>query len=806
MTATISYIKEGQNISLPVQSTEIRIGRNTSNNIVLDFDREASGNHGRIIFRGGKYFLEDLKSTNGTYVNSNRISGTVELNNNDRILIGKVEFLFVNPLQGQASAAQISSAPPVDFSHTYLQMAPESVRQSTLGYHSMKNKQTIGRDSRSDIPLNHPQVSFRHAEIHQSGSGYVITDCNSTNGTFLNNQRVTGTVPLNVNDSVQIGPFKLMFDGVRLAQISEHGNIRVDIAGLSVIRGTKKILNDIYLSIKPQDFVAIVGTSGAGKSTLLKALCGLSFAEEGVVKVNGVDFYDNFESFRSILGYVPQDDIIHKELTVDSALKYAVELRLPSDTTAEERNNIVNDTLAKLEMTSHAYKGVKSLSGGQRKRVSIGVEMLTNPSLFYLDEPTSGLDPATERTLMQLLRDRAKLDGKTVLCVTHVTKNVDLCDKIIVMGTGGYLTFYGTPQEGLKFFGVTDFTDIYENIKTPDTAKKWSEKFYMSEYFIKHIDRPLAEVGLSLSTPPAPSGVKQGIGPHTNTTSPIKQFITLLRRYWEIKTKDMGALIFTAVTPALVCILLDITFKSDVLSLSQENGKNFGDATQLVFLLCCVALWFGSSNPSLEIITEVPIYLRERMINLRLIPYVMSKVIVLGFIGLVQAILMTVVLLVYFKEMPDSAEKLLQFTGSVFLVFLTSICLGLFISALANKSEVASSILPIVLVAQVILSGAIVPLGKMNPPPQIASFIMPSRWGFTIIGETLRLDELLDKALDKYEPIYGDFEMSFGQGGLNPYGNDITYAMWALIILGAVFLIFCCLALWEKESRRIDFI
>ncbi|HPZ07153.1 MAG TPA: FHA domain-containing protein [Candidatus Eremiobacteraeota bacterium] len=803
MFPVLSYVKPtGEYVTLPLESNEIRFGRNTGNNIILDFDREASGNHARIICQSNRYFVEDLKSTNGTYINNNRINEITELKQNDKILIGKVEFLFTMPSYAPSSTP--GTIPHQSFSHAYLHTAPLSVRQSPLDYHSMKNRQTVGRDPKSDISLNHPQVSFKHAEIQQSGSGYIITDSGSTNGTYLNNQRIKGSVPLKINDVVQIGPFKLMFDGNRLAQVCEHGNIRVDIAGLSVIRTKKKILNDIYLSIKPQDFVAIVGTSGAGKSTLLKSLCGAAFAEEGIVKVNGVDFYDNFESFRSILGYVPQDDIIHKELSVEKALKYAGELRLPSDTTSEETEKIITDTLLKLEMKDHIHKAVRSLSGGQRKRVSIGVEMLTNPSLFYLDEPTSGLDPATERNLMQLLRDRAKMDGKTVLCVTHVTKNVDLCDKIIVMGTGGFLTFYGTPREGLKFFGVTDFTDIYDNIKTADLARKWSEKFYSSEYFIKHIDKPLSEVGLSLSTPSSSGGVKQGVGPGKNTSSPFRQFFTLLKRYWDIKTRDPGYLIFTAVTPALVCFLLGLTFKGDVLKLT-EKGENFGDATQLVFLLCCIALWFGSSNPSLEIISELPIYLRERMINLRLFPYVMSKVLVLGFMGIVQSILMTLVLLLFFKDMPRELSKLVIFTSGVFLVFLTSICLGLFVSAFANKSENASSVLPIVLVAQVILSGSIVPLGKMNLLPQMITFVMPSRWGFTFIGEALRIDELLNRALDKYEPIYGDFKMSFGST-LIPPGNDITYAMWVLIILSVVFLILCCLALWEKESRRVDFI
>jgi len=795
MTASIMYKKKSEgNVSMAIQGNELKIGRTIDNDIVIDDDREVSGKHARILFKDNKYFIEDLKSTNGTKVNNKPLGEVIELKNNDKIKIGQMELTFIS----------ISSSSLPSFSHTFLNLtAPGTLKNSPLKEHLLKDRQTIGRDPDSDIPLEHILASWKHAEIENTKNGYILKDCGSTNGTFLNGQRVSGSIPLNVNDIIQIGPFKLMFDGEKLARLSEQGNIRLDVADLTVIRGkNKKILNGVNLSINPRDFIAIVGPSGAGKSTLLKSLCGAVFAEEGEVRVNGIDFYDSFDAFRSMLGYVPQDDIIHKNLTVRKALKYSGEMRLPDDTTEEELDSVINDTLLKLEMSEHSEKGISSLSGGQRKRVSIGVEMLTNPSLFFLDEPTSGLDPSTERNLMHLMKERSEKDGKTIILVTHVTKNVDLCDRIIVMGTGGYLTFYGTPSEALKFFEVNDFTDIYDKVNSLEETKSISEKFYQSQYYINYIHNPLKEVGLAESTKPVMNEVKAKMPEQQNSTSSFRQFTILLRRYWEIKTGDLTHTLLTTAMLAGVCILLSIIFDRTVLEVNEEN---FGDATKLVFFLCCIALWFGSSGASLEIINELPVYLRERMVNLRIIPYVLSKVIVLGVTGLIQTLVMTLVLLIFFKDIPHSPGKLVIFSASIFITYLTSICLGLLISACVKSSEKASTILPVALVIQIILAGAIVPLNAMHSLCRLLSFIIPGRWGFTIIGEALRLDEMLDLSPEAYEKIYGDFAGSFGDK-LIPYGNDIVYAAGSLIVLSIIFLAICCLALWEKESRRVEYI
>lgn len=817
MAATIVYYREKQgSISVPIKDSEIKIGRDPSYcDIILDYDEEVSGRHAKIFRENNRYFLEDLNSTNGSYINNIKIRGKKELDDSAKIKIGKVEFTFVN-----------TDTPPAgqDFSHTYLHTIPVSLKKKPITQHSLTKNQVIGRNPECNIVLDHSQVSWKHADLVQSGTGFKIIDYDSTNGTFLNGRRLTGASDLKANDIIQIGPFKLMFDGRTLAQMSEQGNIRLDVSGLSVIReGNKKILNGVNLSIKPQDFVAIVGSSGAGKSTLLRALCGAAFAEEGTVLVNGMDFYDNFDSFRSMLGYVPQDDIIHRQLTVKNALYYAAELRLPADTRGNEVESIINDILSKLGMTSHAHKTVSSLSGGQRKRVSIAVEMLTNPSLFFLDEPTSGLDPATEESLMKLMRERAKLDGKTVILVTHVTKNVDLCDKIIVMGAGGYLSFYGIPDEALEFFKVKEFTEIYNKIDTPDKATECSARFYNSEYYRNNIESPLSEIGLVRGAKSPSQGIKHGINLQKNNTSGLRQFWTLTKRYWDIKTKDLKNIFQTTAMLLGVCMLLRIIFGDDVLNTGGDEN-NFGDAIKLVFFLCCIALWFGTSGSSLEVIGELPIYLRESMINLKIVPYVMSKLLVLSFIAAIQTALMTLILL-SFEAIRSNFFILFWLPVGIFFTFFTSICVGLALSTLVKKPEGASSWLPIILVIQIIFSGAIVPLNSMDKiktPLRYISVIMPSRWAFTLIGETLEADKMLYDAMEEgsetekalYKKIYGKFKGSFlsikypvdeSHESLKDYGKDAYEALFALILLGIISIITCCLALWDKEVRREEF-
>ena len=290
---------------------------------------------------------------------------------------------------------------------------------------------TLGRAQDNAVVLNHPQVSETPCLLGTKHLADIASSTtNSTNHVYVNAQRVLHSYDLDPGDEIRIGPYRLIYTGTELRPYDESGNVRIDALGLKKI-GNKNVvlLNDISLVIPPRKFVALVGGSGAGKSTLMDTLNGLRPAHGGTVLYNGENYYHNLAAFSTQLGYVPQDDIVHRDLTVERALYYAARLRLPSDLTKQQIQWRINEVLEDVEMTDRRNLLVSQLSGGQRKRVSIALELLANPGVFFLDEPTSGLDPGLDRKMMVLLRRLAD-SGRTIVLVTHATNNINACDSV----------------------------------------------------------------------------------------------------------------------------------------------------------------------------------------------------------------------------------------------------------------------------------------------------------------------------------------------------------------------------------------
>ena len=367
-----------------------------------------------------------------------------------------------------------------------------------------KEKITFGRDSGNDVVLDKPNISRFHAQVTRVGVRYYVTDLRSSNGTFVNDTRVEGDVWLNPQDTIRIGPYKFVLGQDQFTRYDETEGMRVEAYNINKwVRKDLNLLQNISLIYQPREFIVVVGQSGGGKSTLVDSIAGYRPATHGKVFVNDIDVYQNFDAVRNEIGYVPQKDIIHMELTIYQALDFAAQLRMPKDTTPAERHKRIMEVLEDLDLTHRKDVQISGLSGGQQKRVSIGVELLTRPGLFFLDEPTSGLDPGTETLFMHLMRRLAD-QGRTIIMVTHATKNVMLADKVVFMARGGYVAWFGPPNEALAYFDqfrsdidrrtrAMEFDQIYTILDDPakGNAREWAERFQNHIAYQKYIVEPL---------------------------------------------------------------------------------------------------------------------------------------------------------------------------------------------------------------------------------------------------------------------------------------------------------------------------
>jgi ABC transport system ATP-binding/permease protein len=344
----------------------------------------------------------------------------------------------------------------------------------------------IGRDNTANLQLDAPTISRCHATIDQDAAGRYILRDRSTNGVFVNGQRVQQSMFVAEGAVITISPFTLTIRNGKLEILDLGNQIRLDITNLKLVSNGKTRLEDLSFSLEPGQFIALVGGSGAGKSTLMRTLLGIESPTSGTVYINGADLRQNFNIYRNQIGYVPQDDIIHQDLSVEEVLSYAAKLRLPEDADIQ---SVIEQALTDIKMTPRRSALIKELSGGQRKRVSIGVELLANPKLFFLDEPTSGLDPGLDKLMMELLQDLAHKGGRTIILVTHATSNITQCDRIVFLGAGGKLCYFGSSEESLNFFDVTDFADIYIKLTESEAINENVRRYRQSSYFQKYIGR-----------------------------------------------------------------------------------------------------------------------------------------------------------------------------------------------------------------------------------------------------------------------------------------------------------------------------
>jgi ABC-type multidrug transport system ATPase subunit/pSer/pThr/pTyr-binding forkhead associated (FHA) protein len=720
----------------------MRIGRSTECEIRLDF-AASSGKHAQVALAGGRYSLTDTGSTNGTYVNGKLLAGPHPLRDGDIVRIGDPSGNSVS-LTYHEEGAELKD-----------ELSTVAVRRLQV---EGKDSFVLGRDPACDVKLDGTLVSWRHARVDRVEGGHAITDLRSTNGTFVNGQPVEGKRPLRTGDIIHIGPYKFVYTAAGFSQSSSAGRVRVDGVGLKRTVGRGKtarvLLNDISITIKPREFVCFVGGSGAGKSTLMKAFAGI-FHVDGKVLVNGEDLLENYDAWKGMLGYVPQDDIVHGDLTVDHAVRYSAKLRLPKDTKRAEIDRAVERVLGDVEMLPHRDKLIRSLSGGQRKRVSIAVEMLSEPSLFFLDEPTSGLDPGLEKKMMYTMRRLAD-GGRTIIMVTHATANITQCDHVAFLSRGR-LVWYGPPKLALDHFGVKDFSDIYTEIeKDPEALEK---KYLASAACAKYVtERQKALSGRAALTGVLKAGGEKPIL-EKRTPGTIRQFLILTRRYGELVFRDRLLLaILLAVMPVIGLMLAamakphDLTGKTEAeiaADLAAKSGEIasyevVGSAEKLLFMTALAVVLLGLFGAAYEIVKERPVYRRERMVNLKIGPYLLSKVLVLFSFALVQcgALLGALWLAVNLPEQGILMSGPLEIYVTLVLTALAAILMGLFVSSLAPNANTVIYMILLVVFAQILLTGTIFKLPDTAKP---ASYGMVTRWSLEALGSTANMEDLNKK-------------------------------------------------------------
>jgi ABC-type multidrug transport system ATPase subunit/pSer/pThr/pTyr-binding forkhead associated (FHA) protein len=637
---------------------------------------------------------------------------------------------------------------------------------------------TIGR-AEADIVLDQPLVARHHADLVWEAGHHVLRDGGSAHGTWVNGIRVDGARPLEPNDVVQIGTFRLTYDGDSLDSFDQRGAIRIDARGVGKSIGGKVLLDPTTLSIEPCEFVAIVGASGAGKSTLMMAMCGFERASTGSVAINGDDLYAGYEAYRSMLGYVPQDDILHRTLRVSRALYHAARLRLPADTAPDEISARIASVLAAVDMTEHAHKRIDQLSGGQRKRVSIACELLADPPLLFLDEPTSGLDPGLERKLMYTLRRLAD-GGRTIVLVTHATANITVCDHIVYL-VGGKMVYFGPPAQAPEFFGVTDFADIYACTDEPDKEEErpetWQAKYRESLYHQKYVvERPAR-------APAAPSveqRAEKDRRAQTFTLSRWRQLRVLARRYLELMLADRRYLTLLLAQAPIIGLLLALV--------SQAAGLTGGriEAKKVVFMMATTGVWFGVINAAREICKESAVLRRERLAGLRAGPYLASKVVVLFGLVLVQSALMLGVVALKI-QLPTSGVVLpapVEIYLTIAFAGLAGLALGLCISAVATTPDRATSLIPIVLIPQVLFAGIMFGLHGIT---KWMSWLVSSRVAVDALSSIVDTNQLTDKIPLPDEPQYA-------------HTPSVMLTAWAAMVGQAV--VFWLLAWWTLRRKR----
>ncbi|MEZ0340144.1 FHA domain-containing protein [Mycobacterium sp. pV006] len=598
----------------------------------------------------------------------------------------------------------------------------------------------IGRASDNDIVIPDVLASRHHATLVPTPGGpgaAEIRDNRSINGTFVNGVRVE-VATLSDGDTVTIGNVDLVFRGGTLVRRTETAADTatggLEVHGITwTIENNKTLLDNISMSARPGTLTAIIGPSGAGKSTFARLVAGYTHPTTGQVAFEGHNVHAEYASLRSRIGMVPQDDVVHGQLTVRQALMYAAELRLPPDTTKADREQVVHEVLEELEMTKHLDTRVDKLSGGQRKRASVALELLTGPSLLILDEPTSGLDPALDRQVMTMLRQLADA-GRVVLVVTHSLTYLDVCDQVLLLAPGGKTAFYGPPEQIGPSMGTTNWADIFSSVAgDPDGAHQ--------RYLTQHGPPPpvpAAQTPADLGTP--------------TRTSLTRQLSTIARRQIRLVVSDRGYFAFLMMLPFIMGVLSlsvpgDVGFGVPVPAI--QGGAAPNEPGQILVMLNVGAIFMGTALTIRALIGERAIFRREQAVGLSTSAYLLAKVAVFTVFAVIQSAIVTVIAILGKGFGPGAVERGAVFGSPSFELFVdiavtcvAAAMVGLALSALARSAEQIMPLLVVAIMSQLVFSGGMIPVTDRVVLDQM-SWVTPARWGFAASASTVDLIRLV---------------------------------------------------------------
>jgi ABC-type multidrug transport system ATPase subunit len=720
---------DGEHRITPAE-TVLRIGRDPLCRIVVE-DPRVSREHLEVFLRADGWWLRDLGSQNGTYVGGVRMD-ELDLTRPCQVRLGAADgptlTLLPEPVRVGSPQVTVTAATRPAMPGTAASGPRFEAGRVPSAIYRAAHRTRIGRAPDNDIVLDDLQVSRYHADLLRTPAGLKLVDLGTSNGTFVNGRRIS-EVDLRPGDLLSFGRHQLVVDGTELREYVDTGRVSLHVDGLGVtVAGGRRLLDNVGFALDECSLLAVVGPSGAGKSTLLGALTGYRPANEGAVVYQGRDLYAEYDDLRQRIGLVPQDDILHSALTVRRALRYAAALRFGSDVTSAEREQRIDEVVSQLGLAAQADQRIDTLSGGQRKRTSVALELLTEPSLLFLDEPTSGLDPSLDRDVMVSLRDLADR-GRTVVVVTHSPLHLNVCDRVLVLGRGGKVAYFGPPGELLPFFGVQEYADVFKQVY--DDPDGWAAR-----YAAQVTPRPTAAEPIGPSTQPAQAPpARQGWW---------RQLTILTRRIAAVTLADRMYVALLLGLPLGLAALLHVIPGDDGFAIPNNPLARSTEASQLLVVLIIGAVFFGLAGGVRELVRERPIYRRERAVGLAPGAYLGSKILAFAIVNGAQAALFVVVGLAGRPGAPEALAlrwPLVELIAVVWFTALVATVTGLLVSAYVSSGEQTMPILVGLVMAQLVLCGGLFEVVGRSGVEQL-SWLAPSRWGYAAAAATVDLRAL----------------------------------------------------------------